>query len=72
MSGDGKRFIVEIEKARQGQNGKPTIGPVYRNILVKDGFRPLPNELHSCWDFFWYVPTHNFKFHMPFESNCAP
>lgn len=49
-----EKFIVEIEKAKEGQDGKPSIGPVYRNVLAKDGFIPLPQELDSCWDIFWY------------------
>ncbi|KAK6137094.1 hypothetical protein DH2020_029165 [Rehmannia glutinosa] len=47
-----KRFIVEIEKAREAKNGKPSIGPVYRNVIAKDGFRPLPQGLDNCWDSF--------------------
>ncbi|KAK6158868.1 hypothetical protein DH2020_006182 [Rehmannia glutinosa] len=47
-----KRFIVEIEKAREAKNGKPSIGAVYRNVIAKDGFRPLPQGLDNCWDSF--------------------
>ncbi|KAL7121545.1 hypothetical protein ACP275_02G188500 [Erythranthe tilingii] len=47
-----KKYIVEIENAREAKDGKPSVGPVYRNALVKDGFRPLPQGLHSCWDSF--------------------
>ncbi|XP_073062148.1 long chain acyl-CoA synthetase 4-like [Primulina eburnea] len=47
-----EKFIVEIEKAKEGKDGKPSIGPVYRNVLAKDGFIPLPQELDSCWDIF--------------------
>ncbi|KAG6393185.1 hypothetical protein SASPL_147421 [Salvia splendens] len=47
-----KKFIIEIEKAREAKDGKPSIGPVYRNVIVKDGFRPLPQGLESCWDSF--------------------
>ncbi|KAG6395003.1 hypothetical protein SASPL_145594 [Salvia splendens] len=49
---ESKKFIVEIEKAREAKDGKPSIGPVYRNAIVKDGFRPLPQGLESCWDSF--------------------
>ncbi|CAA3003466.1 long chain acyl- synthetase 4-like [Olea europaea subsp. europaea] len=47
-----KKFIVEIEKAKGGKDGRPSVGPVYRNVLVKDGFRPLAQGLESCWDIF--------------------
>ena len=50
---ENKKFIIEIEKAREAKDGKPSIGPVYRNAIVKDGFRPLPQGLESCWDSFW-------------------
>ncbi|GAA0186841.1 ligase [Lithospermum erythrorhizon] len=47
-----KKFIVEVEKAKDSKDGKPSVGPVYRNALVKDGFKPLPSGLSSCWDIF--------------------
>ncbi|KAL0428747.1 UNVERIFIED_CONTAM: Long chain acyl-CoA synthetase 4 [Sesamum radiatum] len=47
-----KKFILEIEEAKKAKDGKPSVGPVYRNVLVKDGFRPLPQGLESCWDSF--------------------
>ncbi|KAK4418523.1 Long chain acyl-CoA synthetase 4 [Sesamum alatum] len=50
--GGRKKFIVEIEEAKEAKDGKPSVGPVYRNVLVRDGFRPLPQRLESCWDSF--------------------
>lgn len=47
-----KKFIIEIEKAREAKDGKPSVGPVYRNAIVEDGFRLLPQGLDSCWDSF--------------------
>ncbi|KAJ0818288.1 putative long-chain-fatty-acid--CoA ligase [Helianthus annuus] len=47
-----KRYVVEVEKAKEGDS-RPSVGPVYRNVLAKDGFRPLSNDVHSCWDVFW-------------------
>ncbi|XP_042059981.1 long chain acyl-CoA synthetase 4-like [Salvia splendens] len=49
---ESKKFIVEIEKAREAEDGKPSVGPVYRNAIVRDGFRQLPRGLESCWDSF--------------------
>lgn len=50
-----KKYIVEIESAREAENGRPSRGAVYRNVLAKDGFKPLPYGLHSCWDIFLWV-----------------
>ncbi|KAL7233038.1 hypothetical protein ACSBR1_016811 [Camellia fascicularis] len=47
-----KKFVVEIEKAKAAANGRPSMGPVYRNLLAKDGFRPLTPGIESCWDIF--------------------
>lgn len=47
-----KKYIVEIESAKEAENGRPSRGAVYRNVLAKDGFKPLPYGLHSCWDIF--------------------
>nr|GMD23571.1 long chain acyl-CoA synthetase 4-like [Ipomoea batatas] len=47
-----KRYVVEMEKAREGVDGRPSVGAVYRNVLAQNGFKPLPQHLHSCWDIF--------------------
>eukprot|EP01018_Ginkgo_biloba_P032203 Gb_18621 [translate_table: standard] len=47
-----EEFIVKVEEGREAQNGEPSVGPVYRNILAKDGFTPLPQGIESCWDMF--------------------
>ncbi|KAL6578750.1 Long chain acyl-CoA synthetase 4 [Orobanche minor] len=47
-----KRFIVEVEPSKPAKGGKPSIGPVYRNISAKDGFPPPIPGLDSCWDIF--------------------
>ncbi|KAL8263469.1 hypothetical protein R6Q59_021599 [Mikania micrantha] len=44
-----KKYVVEVEKAREGSGDRSSVGPVYRNVL---GCRPLPDALHSCWDVF--------------------
>ncbi|KAK7358526.1 hypothetical protein VNO77_00458 [Canavalia gladiata] len=47
-----KRFIVEVEKAIEGNDGKPSLGPVYRSLFAKDP-NPTPIEgLETCWDVF--------------------
>ncbi|KAK6116996.1 hypothetical protein DH2020_049240 [Rehmannia glutinosa] len=47
-----KRFIVEVDPSKPAKDGKPSIGPVYRNIFAKDGFPPPIPGLESCWDIF--------------------
>lgn len=50
-----KTFVVEIEKAKKAANGKPAVGPVYRNVLAKDGFPQPAKGVESCWDIFRYA-----------------
>ncbi|KAJ4711896.1 Long chain acyl-CoA synthetase [Melia azedarach] len=50
--GDSKKYIIEVEKAKEGSGGRPSIGPVYRSLFAKDGFpAPIPG-MESCWDIF--------------------
>ncbi len=47
-----KNFLIEVEKAKEANDGRPSIGPVYRSSFAKDGF-PKPIEgMESCWDVF--------------------
>lgn len=47
-----KKYIIEVEKAREARDGRPSVGPVYRSIFAKDGFPPPIDGLDSCWDVF--------------------
>ncbi|XP_057967846.1 long chain acyl-CoA synthetase 4-like [Malania oleifera] len=47
-----KSFIVEVEKAKEARNGRPSVGPVYRNIAAMNGFPPPLEGVESCWDVF--------------------
>ncbi|XP_043688068.1 long chain acyl-CoA synthetase 4-like [Telopea speciosissima] len=47
-----KKYVVEVEKAKESKDGRPSVGPVYRSVFAKDGFPPLPEGLESCWDIF--------------------
>ncbi|KAL5698371.1 long-chain-fatty-acid--CoA ligase [Ranunculus cassubicifolius] len=38
-----KVFAAQVESGKQGKNGEPSIGPVYRKLLSKDQFPP-PDE----------------------------
>ncbi|KAJ8764848.1 hypothetical protein K2173_010313 [Erythroxylum novogranatense] len=46
------KYLVEVEKAKEGGGGKPSMGPVYRSVFAKDGFAPLLPGMDSCWDIF--------------------
>ncbi|GLT64906.1 hypothetical protein SLA2020_373690 [Shorea laevis] len=50
--GTMKEFAVQVEEAREGQDGKPSIGPVYRNLLSKNEFPPLDPNMSTTWDLF--------------------
>ncbi|RZC74494.1 hypothetical protein C5167_049977 [Papaver somniferum] len=52
-----KKFIVEVEKAKESVNGKPSMGPVYRSLFAKDGFPEPAEGLESCWDIFRVLLT---------------
>ncbi|XP_057531323.1 long chain acyl-CoA synthetase 4-like [Amaranthus tricolor] len=47
-----KKYVVEIEKAKEAKEGKPSVGPVYRSVAAKHGFPPLLPGMETCWDIF--------------------
>lgn len=47
-----KMFVVQVEEGKKAGGGRPSVGPVYRNVLAKDGFRPPAVGIESCWDMF--------------------
>ncbi|XP_024019654.1 long chain acyl-CoA synthetase 4 [Morus notabilis] len=47
-----KRYIIEVEKAKEACDGRPSMGPVYRSVFAKDGFPPPIDGLDCCWDVF--------------------
>ncbi|KAH9309699.1 hypothetical protein KI387_037610, partial [Taxus chinensis] len=47
-----EKYIVEVEGAKVAENGRPSMGPVYRTIHAKDGFPEPPPGVESCWDIF--------------------
>ncbi|KAL5700788.1 long-chain-fatty-acid--CoA ligase [Ranunculus cassubicifolius] len=47
-----KVFAAQVESGRQGQNGEPSIGPVYRSLLSKDQFPPPDEDIGTTWDMF--------------------
>ncbi|CAL0311396.1 unnamed protein product [Lupinus luteus] len=47
-----KRYIIEVDKAKEGRDGKPSMGPVYRSLFAKHAFPAPIQGLDSCWDVF--------------------
>ncbi|XP_074578147.1 long chain acyl-CoA synthetase 1-like [Curcuma longa] len=45
-------FTVQVESGRRGKDGSPSVGPVYRSILAKDGFLSLDPGSNTSWDVF--------------------
>ncbi|XP_049352212.1 probable CoA ligase CCL6 [Solanum verrucosum] len=45
-------YTVKVEESRPAADGKPSAGPVYRNIYAKDGLMEMPTRFESPWDFF--------------------
>ncbi|KAM0896317.1 hypothetical protein ACQ4PT_023277 [Festuca glaucescens] len=53
MEGTRKQaFTIQVENGRTGKDGRPAVGPVFRNILAKDGFPPLEPDMRTSWDVF--------------------
>ena len=50
-----KNYLVEVEKAKEAKDGRPSVGPVYRSLFAKDGFPAPIQGMDSCWDVFRYV-----------------
>lgn len=49
---NAERFIVKIEDAVKGRGEEPSLGPVYRSIIAKDGFPPVPDNMQTAWEIF--------------------
>ncbi|KAI3951732.1 hypothetical protein MKW98_013790 [Papaver atlanticum] len=47
-----KEFAVQVESGREGRDGEPSLGPIYRNLLEKDGFLPQHPDINTSWDIF--------------------
>eukprot|EP00252_Welwitschia_mirabilis_P024951 TRINITY_DN7625_c0_g1_i1.p1 TRINITY_DN7625_c0_g1~~TRINITY_DN7625_c0_g1_i1.p1 ORF type:complete len:659 (+),score=141.91 TRINITY_DN7625_c0_g1_i1:438-2414(+) len=46
-----ERFIFQVEDAASFDDGRPSIGPVYRSVFARDGFAEA-KEINTCWDIF--------------------
>ncbi|KAK3034642.1 hypothetical protein RJ639_033597 [Escallonia herrerae] len=47
-----KKFAVKVEEGREGRDGQPSLGPVYRNPLAEHAFPPYDPKLSTAWDIF--------------------
>ncbi|XVE73478.1 hypothetical protein DITRI_Ditri11bG0121100 [Diplodiscus trichospermus] len=47
-----KVFSVKVEDGREGQDGKPSVGPVYRSLLAKNGYPPPNPDMSTAWSLF--------------------
>lgn len=50
--GEMKMFAVKVEEGKQGRDGEPSVGPIFRNLLAKNGFPPPDPHIHTVWDVF--------------------
>ena len=51
-----KKFSVQIGNGSEGRDGRPAVGPIYRNILCKNECPPPHPDLYTAWDSFRYFP----------------
>lgn len=49
-----KKFSAQIGSGRDGHDGNPAVGPIYRNLLSKNEFPPPHPDLSTAWDSFRY------------------
>lgn len=47
-----KKFSIQVEDGHEGREGKPSVGPVYRNPLSKNEFPPPDPDMSTAWDIF--------------------
>ncbi|CAE6055188.1 unnamed protein product [Arabidopsis arenosa] len=47
-----KCFAAKVEEGVKGEDGKPSVGPVYRNLLSEKGFPPRDSDITTTWDIF--------------------
>ncbi|WRX10345.1 AMP-dependent synthetase/ligase domain - like 4 [Theobroma cacao] len=47
-----KVFSAKVADGREGQDGKPSVGPIYRNLLAKNGYPPPDPDMSTTWSLF--------------------
>lgn len=49
------KYLIEVERAKEAEGGRPSMGPVYRSVSAKDGLTPPVPGLDCSWDVFRLV-----------------
>ncbi|CAK7348469.1 unnamed protein product [Dovyalis caffra] len=62
-----KVFAAKVEEGREGKDGKPSVGPVYRNLLSKNEYPPLDRDVNTSWDLFSF----NLKLDLKVEAKAS-
>ncbi|KAL3827751.1 hypothetical protein ACJIZ3_016553 [Penstemon smallii] len=47
-----KKFAVKVEQGKEGRDGQPSVGPVYRNLLSEHEYPPVDPNLSTAWEVF--------------------
>ncbi|XP_072961506.1 long chain acyl-CoA synthetase 1-like [Typha angustifolia] len=47
-----KVYTVKVEDGKPGKDGRPSVGPVYRNVVAENGFPPPEPGMYTSWDVF--------------------
>ncbi|KAF3778312.1 Long chain acyl-CoA synthetase 2 [Nymphaea thermarum] len=45
-------YLLKVEEGRPAADGRPSVGPIYRNIDAKDGLLEPPEGVDCPWDYF--------------------
>ncbi|XP_031483365.1 probable CoA ligase CCL6 [Nymphaea colorata] len=45
-------YLLKVEEGRPAADGRPSVGPTYRNIYSKDGLLEPPEGVDCPWDYF--------------------
>ncbi|KAG9457767.1 hypothetical protein H6P81_002275 [Aristolochia fimbriata] len=47
-----KDFVAQVEHGKEGKDGHPSLGPIFRNFLSKDEFPPTDPAMGTSWEVF--------------------
>ena len=50
-----KKWSVQVGSGKEGEEGRPAVGPIYRNLLSEHGFPPPDPDISTACDSFRYV-----------------
>lgn len=52
QKGKMKKFAVKVGEGKEGRDGQPSIGPVYRNLMAEHTFPTTDPNLSTAWEIF--------------------